>query len=163
MRLLKRYFTALILCLCLSGCAARVKTVTNLPAGVTVQQVQSWDSAVADLDKFATAVSGVRQTVTNFNKTGAFPDGPAYVATLQGIGKANQIEIEAAAFLKGVPNDWTQPTQQKFASYVAQIAAALNSTIKDGIPGIKNASSQQQVTQLITNAAAIVGIVISLT
>lgn len=160
---MKRGFPALVLCIALCGCAARTKTVTNLPAGVTVQQVQSWDSAVADLDKFATAVSGVRQTVISLNQQGVFPDGPEYVATLNGIGKAAQLEVEAATFLKGVPNDWTQPTQQKFASYVAQIATSLNGIVKDGVPGIKNATSQQQVTQLVTNAAAIVGIVISLT
>lgn len=145
----------------LSGCAARVKNVTNLPPGVSLQQVQGWDTAVSDLDKFSTAVSSVRQAVISLNRQGVFPDGPQYTATLQGIAKADNIEIEAANFLKSVPNDWSQPTQQRFAAYASQIATALSDVTKNGTIGIKNTSSQQQVVALISNAAAIIGIILS--
>jgi len=150
---------ALVLC----ACAARVKTVTNLPLSVTVTQVQSWDTAVADLDKFSQAVSAAQSAVLQLHQQGVFPDGPEYIATLNGFGRAAQVRIEAANFLKGVPNDWSQNTQQTFASYAAQIAQALEDIVKTGTVGIKNANSQQQIVQLVSNAAAILQITLSLT
>ncbi len=159
---MKRLFPAIALLLLISGCAARNKTVTNLPTNVTLAQVQNWDTAVADLDRFSTAITTARQTVISLNKQGVFPDGPQYIATLNGLGRADQLEVEAATFLKGVPNDWSQSTQSEFSAYVTQISAALSDIVKQGTVGIKNPTSQQQVVALISNAAAIIGIVLSL-
>lgn len=146
-----------------AGCAARAKNVTNLPAGVTMTQVQNWDAAVANLQKIAATTSTLRQAVIALNKTGAFPDGPAYAATLDGIGKVDQLQIEAANFLQTVPNDWSLPTQQKVQAYVQQIQATLTDITTNGVAGIKDPASQSQISTLISNIGAAAAIIISLT
>src|SRR5579863_7525169 len=133
MQILKRCAVLLALVASLSGCAARAKNITNLPAGVTLAQAQSWDTAVADLDKFANSVSALRQSVIALNAQGAFPAGAAYTHTLQDIGKADQIEIEASNFLKTVPQDWSSSTQSQIENYTAQIAAVLVDMVQNGV------------------------------
>jgi hypothetical protein len=154
-------FPVCVVALVLCACAARVTTVTNLPPGVTVTQVQTWDTAVANLDKFSQSLTTVRQSVQAAHNSGAFPDGPEYTTVVNAIGRAAQVELEASKFLRGVPNDWSATTQQTFANYTAQIAQALEDAVKNGTTGIKNASAEQQVITAITNAAAIMGIALA--
>lgn len=145
-----------------SGCAARAKNITGLPAGVSQSQVQSWDAAVANLQKISVTASSLRQAVIALNRAGAFPDGPAYVATLTGIGKIDQLQIAASQFLQSVPNDWSLPTQTKVQAYVQQIQAALTDVTNSGVVGIKDATSKSQVDALITNLRAAANVIIGL-
>lgn len=146
-----------------AGCAARAKDVTNIPAGVTQTQVQNWDAAVANLQKIAATTTTLRQAVISLNKTGAFPDGAAYAGTLSGIGRIDELQIAAANFLKGVPNDWSATTQETVNGYVTQIQAILTNLTSSGVVGIKNPQSQQQVTALINEIGAAAAIIIGLT
>ena len=145
------------------GCAARAKNITGVPSGVTQAQVQNWDAAVANLQKIASVTTTLRQAVISLNKTGAFPDGPAYAGTLSGIGRIDELQIAAANFLQGVPNDWSATTQATVNGYVTQIQAILTDLISSGVVGIKNPQSQQQVTALINEIGSAAAMIIGLT
>lgn len=147
----------------IAGCAARAKNVTNLPAGVSQTQVQNWDSAVADLQKVAQVTTTLRQTVISLNKTGVFPDGPAYAGTLAGIGRIDELQIEALNYLQSVPSDWSLTTQNKILAETQQIQAILTDITNNGIVGIKDPTEQSQVAQLISNLGAAAALIISLT
>jgi hypothetical protein len=167
----RKTISILVVTLCLTGCAARQKQVTNLPAGVTQAQVQNWDSAVANLDKIAQTVSTLRQAVITANQTMVtdssgthklFPDGPAYVAFLTSIGRIDQLEIDSSAMLKAQPQNWGVDVQTKIKNNMAlmqQEIAAINS---QGLIGIKSASAQAQVQQLTTNLSNLALLIVSL-
>ncbi len=162
---------ALALAFTLGGCAARQKNVTNLPAGVTQAQAQAWDTAVANLDKIAQTVSTLRQsvialnkaTVTDANGTRAvFPDGKQYAAALTTIGKIDQLEIDAANFLKAQPQNWSLSTQQKVQKDTVQIQALLQELVTQQITGIKNPNAQSQVQGLIAQLGGLATAILSL-
>jgi hypothetical protein len=157
-----RFIVVLALAACLSGCAARTKTITNLPPGVTQQQAQSWDSAVADLDKLSQAVSAVRVAVIDLNKQGVFPDGPHYVTALQIIGKIDQLEISAAAVLQQSPQNFDASAKTKVADYLTQISQQLVLLNNEGATGIKNPGSLQTINTLIAQIPAIIALIIQL-
>jgi len=100
-------FVFLISSFVFAGCAARQKTITNLPAGVTLTQVQAWDSAVANLDKIASSTTAARQAIITLHTQGVIPDGVTYGKILTALAKIDQGEISAAAFLKAYPNTWS--------------------------------------------------------
>ena len=143
----------------LAGCGARVKTVTDLPTNVTQTQAQSWDTAVANLHKIATATSTLRQAVIALNHQGVFPDGPAYASTLNAIVKIDQLQLAADALLRQAPQNFGQPVRAQIADYVQQISAQvaqLNET------GIKDANSQKQIAQLISEISSATALILSL-
>jgi len=152
----------LFLTIALAGCAARVKNVTGAPAGVSVQQVQQWDAAVANLQKIATVTTTLRQSVMALNRTGAFPDSDAYAQTLTGIARIDSAQIQASRFLESVPDDWTLPTQLRVQAYIQQIQQALTGLATSGVAGIKNANSQKQVSQLVSELIGDTGAIVSL-
>lgn len=152
----------LILAISLSGCAARQQQVTNLPTGVTQAQAQNWDTAVANLNKVAEFTSSTRQAVIALNKQGVFPDGPAYVTTLQVLGKVDTLQLSASALLKQSPNNFSDTVKGQVKDYLFQIAAQISVLNTSGIIGIKNPSSQQQVAQLIAQLTGVVDIILSL-
>ena len=154
---------ACALTVALAGCAARAKNVTSIPAGITQTQVQNWDAAVADLQKIAQVTTTLRQSVISLNKSGIFPDGPAYANTLAGIGKIDELQIEASNYLQGVPSDWSLATQQKILAETQQIQAILTNIKNTGIVGIKDPASQSQVATLISNIGSVAALIIGLT
>ncbi len=161
----------LAVALTLSGCAARQKTVTNLPAGVTQQQAQNWDAAVANLDKIAQTVTTLRQAVIALNQqtvtdsTGThkvLPDGSTYVAILTSIGKIDQAEIDASAFLKAQPQNWGVDAQTKVKNEMAIIQQEIAAINSQGLSGIKSQSAQNQVQQLVNNLSSLATLILSL-
>ena len=145
-----------------SGCAGRQKTVTNLPPGVTQAQVNSWDSAVANLNKMAVSVSAVRQLVISLNKQGTFPDGAPYAVTLRSIGQINQLEIASVDYLKTVPNSWSTTTATTIKANMDTILAQIQTLNAEGVTGIKDQNSLTQVNTLITEITSLTNIVLSL-
>lgn len=156
------------------GCGARVKHVTNLPPGVTEEQVKNWDSAVGALHRIAATTSTLRQTVIALNKATytepgkteaekVIPDGKTYIGILSGIAKVDLAQINASNFLKTVPKTWSLSTQEKMRSYMKTIGDELAKMNNEGLTGIKNPSSRQQLEQLIGEIQATVGLVLSLT
>lgn len=146
----------------LSGCAARQKQVTNLPANVTLAEVQSWDAAVANLHKIAEFTSTARQTVIAFNRQGVFPDGPAYAITLQTLGKIDEIQLSASTVLKQSPNNFSGSTRFKLKEYMDQISAQVILLNANGVTGIKNDLSQQQVGQIISQITGMINLILLL-
>lgn len=154
--------TVLVAVLALSGCAARVKNVTNLPPGVTQKQAQDWDAAVAHLDQIASGVSAARQSVIAANKSGLFPDGPAYVTTLQVLAKIDSLDLAASAVLKQSPNNFSDTAKGQVADYMTQIAQQIVLLNNSGTIGIKDQNTQQKVAGIIGQVTAAVAFVLSL-
>jgi hypothetical protein len=143
----------------LAGCAARVTTVTGLPANVTQQQAQQWDTAVASLHKIAVTTSSLRQAVVALNEQGVFPDGMAYANTLHSIAKIDQLQLAASTLLRQAPQNFGAPVKTQITGYLQQISTEITALNQQGVTGIKNPASQQQVAGLIseiTSAAALV-------
>jgi hypothetical protein len=161
----------LVAALTLSGCAARQKTVTNLPAGVTQSQAQNWDSAVANLDKIAQTVSTLRQAVIALNQQTVtdssgthkvLPDGSTYVAILTAIGKIDQAEIDASNFLKAQPQNWGVDAQTKVKNEIEIIQQGIAAINSQGLTGIKDQNAQNQVQQLVNNLSSLTAVILSL-
>src|SRR5271166_775156 len=144
------------------GCAARVKTVTNLPPGVTMQQAQNWDSAVANLHKIASTVSTFRQTLTDLHAAqyqGAPVLSDAYYSeALRMIGNVDRLELSAEVVLRQSPQNFSLTAKQQVGIYVQQISTELQQLNAAGATGIKNPKSLQQVNQLLGEVTAIVAL-----
>jgi len=139
------------------------QAVTNVPAGVTVNQVQAWDSAVKDLGTIATLTHTAQQLVVTLNTTTVtvngvpqivFPSGAAYNATLTDLARIDQAQIEASEFLKTVPQNWSADTKTKIANYITTITAALADATANGLVGVKNANSQAQLQGFLNDISS---------
>lgn len=148
--------------LTLSGCAARVKNVTDLPPGVTQKQAQDWDTAVQDLNKIAAITSSARTTVIELHNAGLLKDGPGYVTALTVVGKIDELQLAASAVLKQSPNNFNATTKGQVQALMNQIVAQIQTLNQSGVTGIKNPNSQQQIGDLIANIASIVSLILAL-
>lgn len=148
--------------LSLVGCAVRVTHVTNLPPGVSEQEVKNWYTATGTLHKIADVTHAVQEAVISFNHAGVFPDGPAYVATLQDLGKIKILQEDSAKYLATVPQTFGQPTKDKLKSNMTAISALIQDMNTRGITGIKNADSAKsinaQISQLILSASVLLSL-----
>jgi hypothetical protein len=163
--LLWRSGFVLLLALCVSsiyfcGCAARQKNVTNLPAGVTLAEVQHWDSAVANLDKIAQTTSTARKAVMDLNQQGLVA-GEYYGKILTTFGKIDQLQIDAVQFLKSQPKNWGASTQAKVNNDLSLIQAELQNLTQQQMVGIKSAGAQKQVGALITEIGDLAALILS--
>lgn len=152
---------SLALCLTVCGCAARQKSVTSLPAGVTLAEVQHWDTAVANLDKIAQANSTLRQAIVALNQQGVISDGEYYGKFLTALGKIDQLQIDAVQFLKSQPKNWGVSTQLKVKNDLALMQQELLNITQQQLAGIKSANAQKQVGTLVTEIGDLAAIVLS--
>lgn len=152
------YFVASLL---LSSCAARQKNITNLPAGVTLAEVQNWDSAVANLDKIAQTTSTLRQAIVALNQQGVIADGDTYGRLLTSLGKIDQLQIDAVQFLKTQPKNWGVSTQLKVKNDLTLIQQELLNITQQQMAGIKSAGAQKQVGAMVTQIGDLAAIVLS--
>jgi hypothetical protein len=165
---MKRTFLALCLTssLLFTGCAARVKNVTNLPPGVTVQQAQTWDTAVANLHKIASTVSTFRQTLTDLHAA-QYDGAPVlsdvyYSEALRVIGNIDRMELSAEGALRQSPQNFSLTAKQQVSIYMGQITSDIQSLNAAGATGIKNPKSLQDVNKLLGEVSGIVALVLSL-
>lgn len=156
-------FVFLIASLCY-GCGARVKNVTELPANVTQAQAQSYDTAVANLHKISSVVSSMRSGIVDERVAGGFPNDAAYGKVLQSLGKIDGIEFDAASYLETVPNKILGADQKtRLQGYISAIQAELTKLTNSGDLGIKNATSQTNFNNGITELVGIANLIFSLT
>jgi hypothetical protein len=150
--------------LCTGGCAARQQTITALPTGVTQAQVQSWDTAVANLDKISQVTTTLRQAVIALNHANppVIPDGPVYAAILTSLGKIDAAQIDAANFLKAQPNNWGVSTQVKVQNDIALIQNELTAIVSQELVNIKNPSAVSQIDALVSQISSAAAIIIAL-
>lgn len=143
------------------GCGPRVKSVTALPPGVTQQQAQAWDTAVANLDKIATSTAAIRQALTATHTDGAFPDA-AYGHALTVLGQIDNAQLSAVKVLNQTPKNFTADTKTQVVNYTDSIAAALQDLTSTGATGIKNPTSLQTVNNLLAETTAAVNLILAL-
>lgn len=162
---MKKVLILSVLLSSLLGCAAKNTTVTNLPTGVTQAQVNSWTSAVNDLKEAQDLTHGGLTTVIGLNhqSPSIFPDGPAYAGALAAFGKAEQLETQAAVFLKTVPNNWSTSTTNQVADYSAQILLQLQTAQLQGAVGIKSPAAVTALSNTLTQVMNVIKLVQSLT
>lgn len=153
---------ALALCVAMAGagCAAK-NTYTNLPPNVTNAQVNAWVSANDDLVALTSVTDGATKAViAAHNASGPngsiFPDGPAYVATLNALGRVIQLKIQAEEFLQAVPNDFGQPVATQIATFATQIASQLSTAQGMAASGITDPTTSAGVVKAITGVVSIV-------
>jgi hypothetical protein len=144
------------------GCAARVKTVSNLPPGVTQKQAQDWDTEVATLGKVATATSALRQAVIGLERAGAFPDTVAYVKALQSVAKIDQAELAASAYLKEQPQYFGVTQKQKVQGLLNDIGAQIQGLNLETLVGIKDAEQQKTLSKTVGELVSLVNIALAL-
>jgi hypothetical protein len=125
--------------------------------------VKDWDAEVAALHKIATANSSIRQAVIALNQAGGFPDSPAYIKVLQGVGKVDQLEQAAAEYLQQTPKTFGATQKDKVKSFVTQIGNELNDLLNTGSFGVKSSGAKGQVTQYIGEALAAFNLALSFT
>lgn len=156
-----------ILAVCLSsaiffsGCAARVKNVTNLPPGVTLQQAQNWDAAVADLHKIASTVSSLRQALIDLHN-GTMLEDAYYADALRVLASIDQAELAAEAVLRQSPQNFSASAKHQVAGYVQSISTQIQHLNAIGATSIKNPNSLQTVNKLIGDLASVVALILSL-
>jgi hypothetical protein len=156
-----KLFLVATLVFSLSGCAARVKNVTNLPPGVTLQQAQNWDSAIADLHKIASTVSSLRQALVDLHNAGMI-ENIYYSEALRMIGNIDRLELSAETILRQSPQNFSASAKQQVGIYVQEISAQIQALNAAGATGIKNPNSLQTVNKLIGDLTAVVGLILSL-
>lgn len=157
----RNLFLAVCLTITLTGCAARTKNVTNLPAGVTLKQAQDWDSAIANLHKVASTVSTLRQTLTDVHNSGVLSN-EYYADGLRAIAHVDQLELSAENVLRQSPQNFSLATKQKVNGFIQQIIVEIEHLNEAGTTGIKNANSLKQVDNLLAEMAAVVNIILAL-
>lgn len=145
----------------LSGCASRVKNVTNLPPGVTVAEVQAWDAEVAALHKIAAVTSTLRQGIIGLEQAGAFPDSVAYVNALRGVAKIDQLELAASDYLKQKPEYFGATQKEKVKGILEDIGKEIATLNVQSLAGIKNTDKQKQINLLVQDVTAAVGLALS--
>jgi hypothetical protein len=156
-----RKFLALSLSatLFLAGCAARVKNVTNLPPGVTLAEVQSWDKEVAALHKIASGTSAVRQGILGLEQAGAFGNSQEYVKALVAVAKIDQLELVASAYLKQNPQHFGQAEKSKITGMLQEIGGQI--TALESVAAIKNADTKNQISTLVAELVATMNLALS--
>jgi hypothetical protein len=159
---LLRFLLVFLFAVALSGCAARVKNVTDLPPGVTQKQAQDWDVAVQRLGQIATVTTTARQAIIGVHQNGLLPDGPNYVNALTAVGKIDEIQLAASNVLKQAPNNFSDPVKGQVKDYMTQIAAQVQILNQSGVTGIKNPNSKQQIGDLITQITGFAAMILSL-
>ena len=109
----------LVLAIIMAGCVHN--TVTNLPPGVTAAQVNAWTTAVNQVKIISDSVHAAQGTVIQLNRSGQFPDGPAYKSAITALAEITKGGIAANQVLQTVPNNFGQPVATQVVSLATQI------------------------------------------
>ncbi len=160
---IRRFFVVAVLALSMASCAARVKTVTNLPTNVTQKQAQDYDAAVASVDRISVVTTSLRTGLIQLNRDGIFPDGPEYAAAVTAVGKVDQLQISAATFLKSTtPDKFDASAKVRLGQYMSQISTEIQNINSAGLTGIKNPNSLNTINNLIGQVTGLVNLVLNL-
>jgi hypothetical protein len=152
----------------IAGCAARQSNITNLPTGVTLSEVQKWDTATANLAKIATAVTAARQSVLFLCDTPVPTSGvplvsaAACIKMADDLGKIDQVQIAASQYLQTVPNSWGTPVAAQVASFISTITLQLQDINSYGVTGISNPTSVSEVNGFLSTISASAAIIAAL-
>src|SRR5438105_18067 len=75
--------------------------VTNTPVGIVDKEVALWFQATGAVKTWSDASLALTQAAVNLHSE--FPDETTYQRVLAGLGRENQIGLQAAEFLQTVP------------------------------------------------------------
>jgi hypothetical protein len=145
----------------LAGCAPRVKNVTNLPTGVTLAEVQAWDSEVAALQKIATVNSSVRQGIIAMEQAGVFPDTATYVHALQATAKIDLAELTAVSFLRQTPQHFGVSERAKVQAILADIGTQVMALNTQTLAGIKDSATKTALSTFVADLTAAMNLALS--
>lgn len=161
----KRFFAVfftIALILSMSGCAARVAHVTDLPTGVTEQQAKNWDAAIADLHKIADLNSTLRKAVIIIRNDGLFTSDEYYTKALTAVGRIDQYELESVNYLQQQPKLFSESQRQKLQSEMGLISDEISTLVMINATGIKNEGSKTTVGQIIGEITAVANLILAL-
>lgn len=143
-----------------TGCHRKV-VVTNLPAGVTNQQVTNWYTAVGAFKEAAQTTKKLTDAAIALHTD--FPDEATYQKTLQALGEMAQVEAQAALFLDTVPQNWNQSTATQVKNYTDQLSKQAQIALDDGLAHVKNSTTLTAIQTTISLLRAAITTVITLT
>src|ERR1700760_3738861 len=105
MRKRNQFFIAVVasFALLVGGCAARVKTVTNLPSGVSSDEVRDWYGAVGVLDNISQVNHSLFVVMSGLHDSGVWTDEASYLVALKAAGRIDVVELSTANFLQTQP------------------------------------------------------------
>jgi hypothetical protein len=146
----------LILMAGISGCNKNPTTVTNLPPNVTSNQVTTWANATNYTSQLQTGLHAIVTATIKLNAAGVIKDGPGYTTALNAEGRAEQIIIEDATFLKNVPNTWTLSISARINADMQQVNTQLQLALSTGVLNFKDPTTGQTIAQLVSNGIQIV-------
>lgn len=124
-------------------------TVTNAPPGVVPTEVAAWYQATGAVKTWSDASLALTNAAIDLHTS--FPSEAAYQSTLQGLGKENQIGLQAAMFLQTVPQNFDATASGKLSGFLSQGLSALSDATAVGLLQIKNPQTQAAVTESITS------------
>ncbi len=142
--------------------SCRHQAIVNLPTGVSNAQVNNWVNTTNSLKDVQSATHGVLTAAVDLNHSGVISNNDKYVAALGALGRANQIEVEFAQFLKTVPNDWSLPVKTKAAAYTQQILTQLGAANDSGVLNVKNPKTGQSLSDSIGAAIRVLKLILQL-
>lgn len=136
----------------LSPACHRQVAIQNVPPNISQQAVTNWYAAVGLYKTLGSTTEQLTNAVIQLKAD--FPDQASYDATLQGLGRASQIGIQAGLYLQTVPTTWDGNVSQKVAAYANQIQDQVNFSVNDGIAHVKNPTSQKALLALVATINA---------
>lgn len=125
-------------------------TVTNTPPGVTQSEVQNWYIATGILQTVADTTDKGLDAIINLNRTGIFPDGPAYKQTIQSFKAIGQLGIDTKKAMENQPQKFGTPQQDQLRNFSNQVSTELQKLTASGLVGIKDEASKARINTFIS-------------
>lgn len=141
------WLVVILLVISMSTACHRQMVVTNLPTGVTQQQVQNWYAAVGIFKMAAETTQSLTNAAISMHLD--FPDEATYQKTLEALGNMAQIEAQAGMYLDTVPNNWNQPISTQVKNYANQLSVLAKTALTDGLAHVKNPTKVAAIKTLI--------------
>ncbi len=145
------------------ACRRKQVRVTNLPEGVSEQEVQNWFTATGAMRTIAKSMVHAQDFVIQLNRAGVFPDGEPYRRTMVSFKRIAEEGQRVDAFLENYPNRFGGNIQTKLREFADFARAELDQAIVDGSLGIKNENSQESFRAILRSVDIALTIILSLT
>jgi hypothetical protein len=125
------------------------QNITNVPPGVSTNEVQSWYTATGVLQTVADTGDKGLDLVISLNRQGVFPDSPAYKQTIQSFKAIGQLGLDTKKAMEEAPQKFGQPQRDQLGDFSNKVSAELQKLTSSGLVGVKDPDSQKKITTFI--------------
>ncbi len=152
--------TGLIAVLLMSASCHKV-TITNAPPGVVNTEVAIWYQATGAVKAWSDTSFQLTKIAVELHSD--FPSEKAYQATLTGLGKENQLGLQATYFLQKSPNAFNSVAQSGLSDYLNQGLQFLTFATDSGLSQIKDANKKAEIDAIVAVLRASLTTIFALT